>query len=79
MTKIVLELKNEPNKNDIICYNGSEWVCISTNQFLYQVELNKKKLEELDTKLDQELANLKEQINQKLKEYHDVLQLLTKE
>ena len=79
MAKILLELKNEPTKNDIICYNGSEWECISKNQFLYQVELNKKKLEELDTKLDQELNDLKEKVNQKLKEYHDVLQLLTKE
>lgn len=79
MAKIVLELKNEPTKNDIICYNGNEWVCVSKNQFLSQVERNKNKLEELENKLDQELTEIKTRINEKLKEYHDVLQLLTNE
>lgn len=77
--KIVLELKNEPQKNDILCYNGSEWECISKNQFLYQVEKNKQELEKLNEDLRYEIQNLKDKLNEKLKDYHDVIQLLTKE
>ena len=79
MAKIVIELKNEPQKSDIICYNGSEWECVSRNQFLNQVELNKREIEKRYNELKSELADLKEKVNQKLKDYHDVIQLLTKE
>ena len=79
MAKIVIELKNEPQKSDIICYNGSEWECISKNQFLYQVELNKREIENKYNELKRELDDLKEKVNEKLKDYHDVIQLLTKE
>lgn len=79
MAKIVIELKNEPQKSDIICYNGSEWECISKNQFLHQVELNKQEIEKNYNELKNELAVLKEKLNQKLKDYHDVIQLLAKE
>lgn len=76
--KLVLELKNEPLKNDILLYNGSGWECISKN--LFMKEYNKKiaDLQADNEALRKELNDFKKGANQKLKEYHDILQQLTK-
>ena len=77
--KIVLELKNTPNKNDILVYNGSEWECISTNQYLSKIVVLEQEQKELKEKYENDIQTLKEKINEKLEQYHKILQLLVKE
>ena len=60
-------------------YNGSEWECISSNQYLSKVVILENELKELKEKYENDIQTLKEQINEKLKEYHKILQLLVKE
>ena len=76
--KIVLEIKNTPQKNDILVYNGSEWECVSKDQFLNRVTLLEKGRKQDNETYEKELENLKTQINKKLEEYHKVLQQLVK-
>lgn len=79
MPKIVIDIKNAPQKNDVLVYNGIEWEAIPKNKFLFeehkQIASEQKSLEELKKDID----STKRQVNQKLKEYHDILKTLTKE
>ncbi len=77
--RIVLELKNEPTKDDVLVYNGNEWECVSKARLLRQVTINAEAIETLKAVYENDIRELKEQINKKLKEYHDVLQLLVRE
>lgn len=77
--RIVLELKNEPTKDDVLVYNGNEWECVSKTRLLRQVTINADSIETLKAVYENDIRELKEQINKKLKEYHDVLQLLVRE
>lgn len=76
--KLVLEIKNKPQKNDILLYNGREWECISTSEYLNRVTLLQKAFEEREKEHKKELETLKNQLNEKLEEHHKVLQLLVK-
>ena len=76
--KLVLEIKNEPQKNDILLYNGSGWESISKDLFMKAYNKRLGELSNENAQLKEEINSLKEQINQKLKEHHDVLQQLVK-
>lgn len=77
--RIILEIKDKPNENDLIIFKNKEWVLISKESLLNPLVLEnialKKELEEY-----KESVSLKiKAIDNKLKEYHDILQVLTKE
>ena len=87
--KIMIELKNEPKKGDIIYFNGTEFECVSKNLLLVDIrksilsitdELNElnEKFAELKLHTDYNISALKTAVNEKLKKYHKNLQNLTK-
>ncbi len=76
--KVVLEIKNEPQKNDILLYNGSGWESISKNLFMKEYNKKLADLQAENERLSKELNNFKKGVNEKLREYHDILQQLTK-
>ena len=86
--KIMIELKNEPKKGDIIYFTGTEFECVSKNLLLVDIrksilsitdELNKlsEKFAELKLRTDDNISALKTAVNEKLKTYHNILQTLT--
>ena len=86
--KIMIELKNEPKKGDIIYFNGTELECVSKNLLLVDIrksilsitdELNElnEKFAELKLHTDYNISALKTAVNEKLKTYHNILQTLT--
>ena len=86
--KIMIELKNEPKKGDIIYFNGTEVECVSKNLLLVDIrksilsitdELNElnEKFAELKLHTDYNISALKTAVNEKLKTYHNILQTLT--
>lgn len=76
--KLVLEIKNEPQKNDILLYNGSGWESISKNLFMKEYNKQLADLQAENERLSKELNSFKKGVNEKLREYHDILQQLTK-
>lgn len=68
--KLILEIKTIPNKDDVLIYDGKQWKPIS--QRLILLETNKKVKE-----LSDELSQLKSDVNAKLKDFHEVLQLVS--
>lgn len=77
--KLILEIKNEPTKDDILVYNGIEWIAIPKTKFLRQVADNSEAIENLKKQYENDFNNLKNQINTKLKDYHEIIKLLVKE
>lgn len=77
--KIVVNIKDIPTKDSMLVYDGENWECISKYQLLKDVPTLKKEFAELEAKVEQEIANLKKQVNDKLKDYHIILQNLVKE
>ena len=86
--KIMIELKNEPKKGDIIYFNGTEFEYVSKNLLLVDIrkaimsitdELNElnEKFAELKLHTDYNISALKTAVNEKLKTYHNILQTLT--
>ncbi len=76
--KIVLELQNEPQKNDVLLFDGKKWVCISKNLFLKEYNKQLADLQTENETLRKDLNEFKKGANQKLREYHNILQQLTK-
>jgi len=71
--KVVIEVQdNDFKKNDLLRYDGNKFVGVSRSELVNIIELD------ID-ELKKELADFKEQVNIKLKEHHEVLQVLTKE
>ena len=86
--KIMIELKNEPKKGDIIYFNGTECECVSKSLLFVDIrksilsitdELNElnEKFAELKLHTDYNISALKTAVNEKLKTYHNILQTLT--
>ena len=73
--KIVLDIKGTPKKHSMLIYNGNEWEIINKDQLLKDVFELQKQIAELRYESEQ----LKTAINEKLKDYHNILQLITKE
>lgn len=78
--RIILELKTDSlKKGDIVYYDGTQWINKSKKAFLYEQE---KELEEMQAKYDQlekDFQTLKDGVNTKLKQFHDILQLQVNE
>jgi len=73
--KLLVEIEKTPNKDDIIIYDGSKWVLINKNAFLQEIDIQRANLNALNKQIDEKLTK----INEKLKDYHNILQQLTKE
>lgn len=75
-----MELKTDSlKKGDIVYYDGTQWINKSKKAFLYEQE---KELEEMQAKYDQlmkDFETLKDGVNTKLKQFHDILQLQVNE
>lgn len=78
--RIILELKTDSlKKGDIVYYDGTQWINKSKKAFLYEQE---KELEEMQAKYEQlmkDFETLKDGVNTKLKQFHDILQLQVNE
>lgn len=74
-----VNLKGELKNGDIFVYRDGALVNIRKDQ--YFAEMNKKvyDAEQKVLALKQELEDFKNGVNEKLKQYHDILQVLTKE
>ena len=77
--KIVIDIKGELKTGDILIYEGNALKPINKNMFLKNVNLKLKEIEANYKKVLEENEKLKLAVNEKLKEYHNILQLLTKE
>ena len=73
--KIVLDIKGTPIKNSMLIYNGKEWETITKEQVVNEVYELQTQIADLRFEYD----NLKKAINEKLKDYHEILQMITKE
>lgn len=69
--KIVLDLKCEPKKNDILIFDGNNWQPVIQDHITGRLDA-----EIIAIKKD--VADFKQSVNIKLKEHHEVLQLLGK-
>lgn len=83
MNKLVIEvnLASELRENDLIHYNKEKkrWESIHYVDFNIGLFKRQKELENQVKDLENQLCNLKNSINDKLEEYHNILQVLTKE
>lgn len=78
--RIILELKTETLKeSDIVYYDGKKWVNKSKKAFLLEQEKAIKALQEENAEIKQAFDDLKESVNEKLKQYHDILKLQVEE
>lgn len=82
---ITIDLKYEPTKDCILLYNGERWVCVKKDIFLLDVKRENEYLQaqinglqEKYNLLVEKFDDLKNNINDKLKEYHKVLQMISK-
>lgn len=70
MPKLIMEVRNVPRENDILVFDGKAWKPISKKLFLAEHE---KEMEAIRN----EIAKLKQDVNEKLKDFHDILQLVS--
>lgn len=81
--KILLDIKeNKPLKTeDIIVYNKKEglWETKSKDWYFYSIQKQINELKALMSDLQASNSEFKGKVDEKLKEYHDILQIITKE
>ena len=77
--KIVVDIKGKLQKDDILIYDGENFKPINKNEFLCKLFTQITELCEDNEKLRQEVDAFKLGVNSKLKDYHKILQTLTKE
>ena len=77
--RVVLELNGEPKEDDLILFIDGKWKIVSKNVFLADVIKSVKDTNKRIDKVENTLEKALENINSKLKDYHNVLQLLVKE
>lgn len=70
----LVEINENVLKDDLLTFNGEKIEGISKHKLLEEVESLKEELK----KTKKELTDFKKLVNNKLKEYHKVLQLLSK-
>ena len=87
---IIIEVNEQPSANDVIVFKNGKWRAISRSEFLYEsncaihaLQERAKNAEDAIDEINSKLATMKEglnefagEINQTLKEHHDVLQVL---
>ena len=77
--KIVVDIKGELKKDDVLIFNGAQFEARNKNLIISPlVEENKKLREEIE-KMRSEIDTFKAGVNSKLKDYHDNLKILTQE
>lgn len=76
--KVLLELAENIKKSDVLIYEEDKIVGITQNSIIKKVEEENEALKKEIELLKEELTSLKTQLNSKLKEYHDLLKLLSK-
>lgn len=79
MPKIVIDIKGELKNGDILIFEGEQLKPLNKNILLKELNLKVKELDANYKTLSNEFDKLKLAVNEKLKNYHDILQLLTKE
>lgn len=77
--KLVLDVKGKPLKDDIIIYDGEKWECVCGKALTNELTIKHIALLQQVNDLEDEINTLKVEINKKLKEYHDILQVISKE
>lgn len=75
MPKIILELKNEPKKDDILIFDGKQWVATSKDLLLKPFTDN---LASFEKNISSTVIKFMEGVDSKLEDYHNILQVLTK-
>lgn len=80
MKKIILNLavdENNLKKDDIIIFQNGKWTNINKSIFLKEKDKEIQELKAQIKELKDKQKSMLEKINQKLKDYHDILQNLT--
>ena len=74
--RIILELKTDCiSKEDIVYYDGKHWINKSKSMFLKEQQDQIDTLKKENEELQKSFESLKTSVNDKLKQYHDILQL----
>jgi len=78
---VMLNLKQtkELEKDDIIVFQNGSWTNVRKSEFLHKYFEQIKECQASVDELREDYERMLEAINKKLKEYHDTLQVLTKE
>lgn len=76
---MIIELKKKPAINDLLIYDGNEWVAVDKGLITKKLEQEIEDLKKVIVELKSTNDALTTKINDKLKDYHDVLQVLAKE
>lgn len=79
MSKIIVDIKGELKNDDILIYDGKNFKPCNKNDFLYKIFAQNMELKDEIKDLKNEIVAFKDGVNEKLKNYHDILQTLTKE
>jgi len=77
--KIVVDIKGELKKDDIIIFDGEKFKPVAKNDFLCKLSAQNIELRKEIEKMRDEIDIFKLGVNSKLKDYHNILQTLTKE
>lgn len=77
--KIVVDIKGKLKKNDILIYDGDNFIPANKDFILFDLQQEIARLKDYNDKLKNEINAFKEGVNDKLKDYHNILQQLTKE
>lgn len=78
--RIIIELKTDCLKNgDVVYYQDGEWINKSKKSYLHDTEREIEALKEENAELKTAFETLKKSVNEKLKQYHDVLKLSVEE
>ena len=75
---LTLEIKNQPLKDDILIYNGTQWESVGKSHIVSQLSKRVREQEDELNKLKSDMEILKQGVNDKLKTYHNILQNLVK-
>lgn len=74
--KIILDIKTEHLKeSDIVYFDGKNWINKSKKSFLLEHAKKIEALEKENEEIKASFEALKSSVNEKLKQYHDILQL----
>ena len=79
--KVVLDVvqKKKLQNGDILVYEDGHLVNVSKSNFLDEIIREYVELKHENIRLNEEMKNLKDGVNAKLEQYHNILQTLVKE
>lgn len=79
MSRIIIELQGKPKKGDIIVFDGENFVCKSPKYLLEQIYADLKAIKDTVSKQNDKIELTINAIDDKLRSYHNILQVLTRE